>query len=172
VRRAAEAALQTGAPLTVVTGAYADAVAQELQGLPLTLLRNDDWAQGMGSSIGYGFRHLLGEAADSAAAIVALADQPRVDSAALQRLIGAHRQTPGLIIAADHGSTLGPPCLFPAAYYPELAALSGPQGARRLLQRHASAVQRLAMPEAAVDIDTPEDLQRLAAADAEQRPAG
>ncbi len=68
---------------------------------------------------------------------------------------------PGRIIAADHGSTLGPPCLFPRRWYPELAALSGPQGARSLLLKHAAEVEPLPLPQAAIDIDTPEDYRHL-----------
>ncbi|HSW14754.1 MAG TPA: nucleotidyltransferase family protein [Solimonas sp.] len=160
VRRAAQAALATGAELTVVTGAHAAKVIEALAGLPLTLLHNDLWAEGMGESIGCGFRHLIGNTAGSAATIIALADQPQVDAAALQALIEAHRHAPTRIIAADHGSTRGPPCLFPAAHYSELAALSGAQGARKLLERHAALVTALAMPAAAIDIDTPEDYRR------------
>jgi CTP:molybdopterin cytidylyltransferase MocA len=68
----------------------------------------------------------------------------------------------GLIAgSADHGTLLGPPCLFPQRWYPELAALSGPQGARRLLQKHAAEVESLPLPQATADIDTPEDYRRL-----------
>lgn len=160
VRRAAEAALQTGAALTVVIGAYADAVAHELQGLPLTLLRNDDWAQGMGSSIGCGFRHLLATAPSAQAALLCLADQPRIGVAQLSALIEGHRRAPQQIVAADLGEAPGPPCLFPRRCFEELAQWSGPQGARRLLQREAAQLQRVAMPEAAIDVDTPDDLRR------------
>ena len=160
VRRAAQAALATGAGVSVITGAYADEVAQELAGLPLTLLHNTAWQQGMGSSIACGFRHLI-DAPVSAAAMVCLADQPLVGAAELQRLISVHHTAPERIVAADHGTTLGAPCLFPRRYYAELAALAGAQGARRLLDIHAQHVTAVAMPEAAVDVDTPLDYERL-----------
>jgi CTP:molybdopterin cytidylyltransferase MocA len=88
---------------------------------------------------------------------VSLVDQPLIGHAQFQQLIDAHRATPQAIVAADHGSTLGPPCLFPAAYFAELARLSGAQGARRVIEAHRPAVITLNMPEAAVDIDTPAD---------------
>jgi CTP:molybdopterin cytidylyltransferase MocA len=161
VRRAALAALATGAGLIVVTGAHAEAVAEELAGLPVTLLHNTHWPQGMGGSIASGFRYLLQTAASSAAAIVCLADQPLIGHAELQRLIAAHRNAPDRIIAADHGAALGPPCLFPSHYYAELAKLSGAQGARKVLERYPAEVDTVAMPQAAVDIDTPDDYERL-----------
>jgi molybdenum cofactor cytidylyltransferase len=163
VRRAALAALATGAGLSVVTGAWVETVTAELSGLPLQLLHNADWEQGLGSSIACGTRALLQVAVRPEALIVTLADQPLVDMAALRRLIAAHRRAPKRIVAADHGSTRGPPCLFPQRYFVELAALQGAQGAKPLLQRHAHAVDVVPMPEAELDIDTPADYQRLLA---------
>jgi len=158
VRRATLAALQIGARLLVVTGAHAAAVEAALAGLPLELLHNPDWEQGMGGSIGCAFRH-IGQS--SPASLVLLADQPQVGAGELQRLVDAGQRMPGRIIAANHGALLGPPCLFPQRWYPELAALSGPQGARGLLQKHAAEVEPLPLPQAAADIDTPEDYRRL-----------
>jgi molybdenum cofactor cytidylyltransferase len=159
VRRAASAALDAGLPLTVVTGAYADDVAAALHGLPLTLLHNADWAQGMGSSLGCGFRHLL--AGGSQSALVCLADQPRIQAPQLRQLIEAWSGEPQRMAAAAHGDALGPPCLFPRRWYEELSRWSGPQGARKLLERAPQDLLRVAMPEAAVDVDTREDYARL-----------
>lgn len=161
VRRAAQAALATGARLTVVTGAYADGVAAQLSGLPLALAHNSAWQQGMGSSIACGARHVMAASPHSRALIVCLADQPRVDGSDLDRLIAESQRDPRSIVAADHGTTLGPPCLFPKAFYAELAALDGTQGARRLLDSHADRVRRIAMPDAGIDVDTVDDLRRL-----------
>lgn len=166
VRRAAEVILATTAELTVVVGANAAAVAAALADLPLTLRHNPDWAHGMGASIACGFRALLQRQAPPAAALLCLADQPGVCADSLQRLIAVHRRQPGHIIVSDYGEAGGPPCVFPAAFHAELAALCGDVGARSLVRQHAGAVTRVPMPEAALDIDTPADYQRLTA----QRP--
>jgi CTP:molybdopterin cytidylyltransferase MocA len=160
-RRAALVGLAIGADTIVVTGAHAELVTAELTGLPLTLLHNPDWAQGMGTSIACGFRYLMTRPGTSAATLVCLVDQPLIAAAELQRLIDAHRETPQRIVASDHGTVLGPPCLFPKLYYEELAQLTGAMGARRLLDRHVDQLNVVAMPQAAVDIDTPADYERL-----------
>jgi CTP:molybdopterin cytidylyltransferase MocA len=162
VRRAALAGLGVGADVVVVTGANAGAVAEALQGLPLETLHNAGWADGMGTSIACGIRHVA-QNAGGRAALICLSDQPLVGTAQLQRLIDAHGETPDHIIAADHGTALGPPCIFPRRFYPELAALPGAEGARRVLAAHAADVRIVAMPEASVDIDTRDDLARYAA---------
>lgn len=159
VRRAASAVIEAGLPLTVITGAYAVEVAAALKGLPLTLVYNDAWEQGMGSSLGCGFRQLL--LGDSQAALVCLGDQPRVQAAQLLRLVEAWRAAPQQIVSAGLGGTPSPPCLFPRHWYEELSAWSGPQGARKLLERERAQLQLVEMPEAAVDVDTREDYERL-----------
>ena len=162
VRRAALAGLAVAAHVVVVTGARADAVADALRGLPLEMLHNAEWADGMGASITCGIHHVAQNPA-ARATLICLSDQPLVGAAQLQRLIEAHRYAPDHIIAADHGPTRGPPCIFPRRFYQDLAALSGAEGARQLLAGHVAKVRSVAMPEASIDIDTREDFQRLLA---------
>jgi CTP:molybdopterin cytidylyltransferase MocA len=52
------------------------------------------------------------------------------------------------------------PAIFPAGYFDRLAGLQGDVGARALL-RSAEEITILKMPSAAMDIDTPEDMESL-----------
>jgi len=160
VRRAAQAIAATGAELLVVTGAYAGDVAAALSGISARLMHNPQWQLGMGESIACGARELLNRVAGPSACLLCLADQPLIGAAQLQRLLDAAAADATRIIASDHGAILGPPCLFPAEFLVELAQLSGAKGARVLLERHRSRVTEVAMPEAALDIDAPEDYAR------------
>ena len=163
VRRAAQAILACRAEVVVVTGARADEVSAALRGLPVRLAHNPFWALGMGESIARGFRELLRPPVAPEAALLCLVDQPMVGAAQLQQLIERHRALPRHIIVSDHGETVGPPCLFPAEFYAELTQLSGALGARGVLQRHRERVETVDMPEAALDIDRPEDHVRALA---------
>jgi molybdenum cofactor cytidylyltransferase len=80
-------------------------------------------------------------------------------------LITAWRRQPRQIIASRYGSVTGVPAIFPRWCFSDLAALRGDQGARVLIRRYADHVVRLAHPEAAVDIDYPEDLLEIAASE-------
>lgn len=162
VRRSALAILDTGLPLMVVTGAYPDAVAAALEGLPLSLHHNPHWQQGMGSSIACAIEALVDDDAANGA-MICLADQAQVGTPQLQRLLDAHARAPGGITAADHGSAIGPPCVFAHKYFSALAQLRGHEGARRLLAAHAAEVRRVAIPEAGVDIDTLDQYRALIA---------
>lgn len=163
LRRAARVAVDAGAPVSVVLGAHAAELHELLDGLPVQRVVNPDWAEGLGTSIACGVRHVQQRHAGSSAVLLCLADQPRVDAAALARILHIHQHYPERIVCADHGTVLGPPCLFPRAYFPELARCTGPVGAGRLLEAHARLRMALRMPEAAIDIDTTDDLQRLQA---------
>ncbi len=161
IRRITEAALATGNRVLVVTGAYAERVAAEIAGLDVTLLHNEDWNEGMGTSIARAFKHLLADPDPCTAAIVCPADLPLIGTPQLRRLIDAHHQRPDQIVASAWGETQGAPCLFPRMHFNELAELRGPLGAKALLARHENALRRVEMPEAAADIDTKEDYMRL-----------
>lgn len=160
VRRAAEAILECRAELIVVTGANAELVSGVLRGLPVRLAHNPFWDLGMGESIARGFRELSRQLAPPVASLLCLVDQPMVGAPQLRRLIDRHLAEPRRIVVSDHGETVGPPCLFPAEFYAELAQLSGAKGARRVLEAHRDAVVTVSLPEAALDIDLPEDHAR------------
>jgi CTP:molybdopterin cytidylyltransferase MocA len=158
VRRAAMAALEAGlSPVIVVTGAYAEAVKTCLAGLPVQLTENPDWTTGMGSSLGLGVRTAMAMEAMPHALLVLLADQPGISAADLKALVDAYASAPGRIRAARFEGHLGPPCLFPRAYFGELASLQGTKGARRLLEHYLDRVDGHDLPAAAFDIDTPAD---------------
>lgn len=158
LRRAALAALAISTRVVVVIGAHREAIEACIADLTVERVFNADWASGMGSSIACGVARM-----DSRidAALIMLADQALIGQSELLRLVDAHAAAPERIIAAQFSGVLGPPCLFPRWYFAELATLSGAQGARAVLARHADRTEALPMPAAAIDIDTPQDLTRL-----------
>ena len=84
---------------------------------------------------------------------------PRIPIAVLEPLAAAVRR--GAAAAAPwHGSDRGHPVLFAAALFPSLLALTGDQGAGRLLSQLGDAVARVPAPDDGVlfDVDRPEDL--------------
>ena len=97
--------------------------------------------------------------AGSEAVIVTLADMPRVTAYHIQRLLNA-AAGPEAIVASSDGVRSSPPALFGAALFDELEGLQGDQGARELIRRGA---QIATAPDELVDIDTPEELERLRA---------
>ena len=168
LRRAVRAALGSRCrPAVVVLGAQAEALRGEVVGAQVVI--NEEWEEGMASSLRCGLRAL--EAATSeplAAAVLLLCDQPFVTSTVINRLLETYETERPLLVASEYevgGETArGVPALFSRALFSELMDLRGVGGAKRVIRRHASEAAFIAAPEAAFDVDTPEDYRRLAAA--------
>jgi CTP:molybdopterin cytidylyltransferase MocA len=160
VRRVARTLLETDVPVLAVTGAYADDVEAMLDDLPLSLIRCEDWQLGMGHSLAAGVRALTHMYSQASAMLVCLADQPLLEAAFLRTMLQRHRQAPDRILATAQNGTQGPPALFPRDCFDALAALSGPQGARTVLQRETARVE-LFTSNGLLDVDTADDLLRV-----------
>jgi molybdenum cofactor cytidylyltransferase len=113
---------------------------------------------GIGASLACGVR----AAQDCAGWVIALADMPRVRP---QTILSVTRaiETGALIAAPHYRGTRGHPVGFSAALKQELLALSGDEGARSVIARHARQVQLIDCgdPGILADVDTSEDLPRL-----------
>jgi CTP:molybdopterin cytidylyltransferase MocA len=157
VTRASEV---TGSALIVVLGSGAAELGALLKHSPGSVVINQDWREGLASSIRAGIARLP---LTCAGALLVLADQPGVSTDDLKRLAGTWRKQPQYIAAALYSGTVGVPAIFPRSLFPELAQLRGDAGARVLLRRNAARVVRVPMPSAAIDVDTPEDLLAIAA---------
>jgi CTP:molybdopterin cytidylyltransferase MocA len=153
LRRIARTALSGGGPVTVVTGCRAADMGATLDGLPVTILENPAWEEGMASSIRAGVAAL---APGTSGVLLLLCDQPAVDAELLSRLQAAHRADPEAVVACGYGGTLGVPTLIPARHFSRLLALAGDEGARALL-REGGAVA-VPFPAGEADVDGPEAL--------------
>lgn len=146
------------APLFVVVGAEAlrlRLVVRRAQSRA-RIVANPDWQQGMATSLRAGLAALPRR---TRAALVLLVDQPRVNAAALQRLIVAWRRRPVVPAAAHYAGRAGVPAVLPRRHWRAVRALRGDEGARALLRDRA--VTLVEMAEAALDVDTPDDLLGL-----------
>jgi CTP:molybdopterin cytidylyltransferase MocA len=159
VARAAEAALGGGAsPVIIVLGAEAERVRAGLPGLSLQSVVNPDWSTGMASSVRCGLKAILAAAPDLDALLVALCDQPALSADVVSRLSELQAAT-GRIAAARYQGRNGAPAVFGRAHFAALASLAGDAGARALLNGGTKSVTALDLPDLAVDLDSPEDLQ-------------
>jgi len=156
VRRAARAALAVRGPVVVVAGREQEMIALELLGLPVTVVPNDDWERGIGSSVRCGLEALP----ECDAAVIVACDQPRVDGSVIQQLIAERAKSGKPIVASAYAGTLGVPALFGQEIFAELRSLPDDQGAKLIILRHRDEVATVDFPAGALDIDTPEDYER------------
>lgn len=160
LRRAVEAAAAACRRVVVVVGPDPDRMRAELGGLPVQVVANPDYAEGIASSLRCGLR----AARDAPAVLVVLADQPAVTAEQLCRLVREYRRTGAPVVAASYAGTVGVPAVFSRQLFPELLALTGDVGARGVIDRHRDETILVPVPEAAVDVDTPEDWAKVTGA--------
>jgi molybdenum cofactor cytidylyltransferase len=161
--RAIEAALAAPVwPVVVVLGANAVAIRPVIGHLPVLVVENPAWSEGMASSIREGVATLRQFSRTLDAAVLALCDQPGFSAATVESLLAAHRATGRGIVAARYAGRLGAPALFAREHFAALTALTGEEGARDLLNADPARVAAVELPELARDLDTPADLEGLA----------
>jgi molybdenum cofactor cytidylyltransferase len=159
VRRVTAAVCAAGlAQVIVVLGARADAVAGALHGLPAETVANRDWQGGLSTSIRAGLRALRPEID---AALLVLADQPKLGPELLRTLVDHYRAKGGLIVAPFYQDRRGNPVLFDRALFAELEGVDGDRGGRIIIARHREHVARVDVDDPAVvsDIDTLKDYE-------------
>ena len=119
-------------PVTVVLGAHAALIREELEGVdaPLLLTDKSDWQDGMGGSLRTGLNALLTVHPNLPAALFPVCDQPLLKTANLTNLITVPEANGHAIAAADYDGILGVPAVFDRSLFPELLRSSGAEGAR------------------------------------------
>ena len=155
-------ALQKG-PVTVVLGANRHAVADELAGLPVTLIDNPRYEEGLSSSLKMGLAGLFVTQNKIDAVLVLLTDQPHVSPELLLHLIETFQDGDKGITACRYGidGPLGVPALFATKYVDELLGLTGDKGARWVIVKHRSDCAEVPFEQGLIDLDSPQDLARF-----------
>lgn len=164
VRVTAERVLAAAVSELVVVVAQGDhAVRAALAGLDAGRARvvvNPHAAAGMSTSLVAGLDAL--DTARVGAVLVALADQPTISPAVIDRVIAEWRRGDAAIVVPIYGGERGHPVLFDARLVSELRAVRGDQGARAVIERDDGRVVRIALPvPAPADVDTRDDYRRL-----------
>ena len=158
VQHSIQQAIEAGfGPVIVVVGAEAEAVRSAIAAERVDIVHNENWQSGMGSSLSAGVRRLNEIAPECAAAAILLADQPLVGAQHLKAMRKLLAREGNPIVAASYQDTLGVPALFRRDLFAMLASLPPEAGARKILRDSGMAVTPFPLPEAAVDLDTPED---------------
>ncbi|HEV7302296.1 MAG TPA: nucleotidyltransferase family protein [Tepidisphaeraceae bacterium] len=149
-------------PVGVVLGCQFDACATAIADLPVAVVRNEQWEEGLAASV----RCAAQAAIDGGAAALMLlqCDQYRITSADLRSLHHAWRATPANACFSADGDYVGPPAIVPAAMFPDLLSLRGEQGARAIFRNGTRASPAyVTLPNASFDLDDAAQLKALLA---------
>jgi molybdenum cofactor cytidylyltransferase len=161
VRHMAEIALEVVDTVVVVTGADAPKVESEFSDLSVNVIRNEEWENGISSSIRVGLSGLFKIDPSTDGVIFMVCDQPFVSASLLKDIIENKNKNKHLIIASAYGSTLGTPALFDKDLFPALLKLKGDSGAKKIILENVDSVLKVEFPKGELDVDTPEDYKSL-----------
>ncbi len=143
--------------IIIVSGGAHERLADALGELPVRIVQNPCFGEGLSSSLKVGIT-----AAGQTAVLVALGDQPAVPTHVIRDLVRVYRASGKPIICPSYNGEIGNPVVLSPVVFPELMQLRGDRGARRVAERDASRVSEVSfefdMPK---DIDTPGDLETL-----------
>ena len=73
---------------------------------------------------------------DCEAALFQVSDQPMLCRETVAAEVAFFREHPDKLVGLSHGGVRGNPCIFPAAYFPELLALTEDHGGSSVIRRH------------------------------------
>jgi molybdenum cofactor cytidylyltransferase len=162
LHRTARLALAAGwAPVFVVLGFEAEQMQADLGWLPVTVVRNPRWLEGMGASLRVGVHAAAAIRPKVDALLVLVCDQPRLTQHHLQTLLAHCVSGRAAIIASQYAGQTGVPAVFGREFFPQLQAVEGDRGAREVLVRESARLQAVAWPDGAFDLDTPQQLNTL-----------
>lgn len=155
--------------VVVVLGHHAEAIEEVVKPFPITLARNPEPEQGRASSVRIGLQALSPR---HDAVLVALADQPLIDAQDITALIGAFKKRGEAAMVVprvrrdDGRLEPGNPVIFDGALREQWLAGDADLACRRWREANPQRVAWLDTDNRrfCLDIDTPQDIERFAAA--------
>jgi molybdenum cofactor cytidylyltransferase len=149
------------ATICLVTGKFANEIDAVIEESDLTMVENTAWESGMAGSIKIGLKTVLKSQPLLDAVLFIVSDQPFLDRQLLAKMLDAFQHTGKAIVAATYEGVSGTPVLFGKRFFEAIEKLEGDKGARAILQAHPEELVTIDFPLGALDIDTPEDYNRL-----------
>ncbi len=154
--------IKTGNPVNVVLGFNSDLIVPIIEHYKVNIFINNNWENGMGSSISLGISQIIRRFPKPAGVLITLLDQPLVTASYYKEILGLYQ--PGFKqILASHSASgwTGVPVLFDKYYYKDLTRLKNDEGAKKIIKQHEKNVIIVECGEITEDMDTPQSYEQL-----------
>jgi molybdenum cofactor cytidylyltransferase len=160
IRRTIDIALATDLrPVVLVIGANKAAIAPEIVDLPITIIDNPMWEQGMSSSVKMGMAALWMTQKEVEAVLILVCDQPYISVSLLENIVENYQTTQKPIVACRYSNEIGVPALFDRSMFEELLTLTGDKGAKPVIIKNLDKTNFIDFDKGMTDLDTPEEYQ-------------
>ena len=144
----------------VVLGNEAEIIRQAVGELGQRTVLNHRFAEGQSTSLICGIESV---GTDVEAAMLLLGDQPLLRTTTINAVLEAFAGSGAPIVQARRDCHPGHPVVIRRDLFPELRALTGDEGARSVIRRHADKIEYVDLPDVdeVLDLDTEADYERL-----------
>jgi len=145
--------------IIVVLGAHFELIKNDIKNSKVTILYNQNWEMGLGTSIAFAVQYLKLKVDG---VMFVLCDQPFITADFLKEMISKFQPHKNQILATSYGNgQYGVPVLFDKYYFEELSHLNDDYGAKQLLNKYQFQVETLVSPNENMDLDTKQDYTNL-----------
>lgn len=144
----------------VVLGAYFKDIFPSLRELPIKVVMNSNWQEGMGSSLSKGIE-LIQKKDMFDRVLITLSDLPLMESSHYDELIELSKSSGKRIIQTEYEETSGVPVIFDKSLFNSLARLKNEEGAKPLIEKYKKEVLKLRSKTPYFDVDTSDAYQKL-----------
>lgn len=144
----------------LVLGANGKQIEEKVDPKGLDLITNENWEEGIASSIRGGLSHLLEKKPDLKNVLFLLSDQPYLSVEIIDKLLAAHKKNE-TITACKYQDQVGVPVIFNHTFFIDLTQLKGDEGAKKIVMKNIDVISTIPFEGGEVDVDTEEDYVRL-----------
>ncbi len=148
-------------PIITVLGANADLLKKSIEQFSTKVVINQQWSEGMASSIRCGMEELIRINPTIAGVIIMVCDQPYVTAKLLTDLVEKYKYSLKPIIASSYKNNIGTPALFDKTIFALLLSLKGDSGAKKIMKSNPDWVETVSFLFGEIDIDTTGDYDLL-----------
>jgi len=162
IRRVVKNALSSQVnEVIVVLGYMASKIEKVLRDLPCKIVLNENFEEGMSSSVKIGLSKVSREAE---AVLFLPGDYPLVTAEDINKVISKFKETRAEIVIASYKGKPGHPILFSRKLFGEIKEIrEEEQGLKAVVRKHREdvALAETNSPGVLIDVDTEEDLNRI-----------
>ncbi|WP_034919923.1 NTP transferase domain-containing protein [Gillisia sp. CAL575] len=145
----------------LVLGARKDKIESEIDLKEFEVVMNENWEEGMSSSIRKGVLRSQESENDLDHILILLSDQPFVSKERIEELIQVHLDKNSQATFSEYAGNIGVPAIFSAEVFYDLKELKGDQGAKKLIHDQNLDFEIVKFEMGNFDVDTAEDVELL-----------
>jgi len=145
----------------LVLGARKDKIESEIDLKEFEVVMNENWEEGMSSSIRKGVLRSQESENDLDHILILLSDQPFVSKERIEELIQVQLDKNSQATFSEYAGIIGVPAIFSAEVFYDLKELKGDQGAKKLTHDQNLEFEIVKFEMGNFDVDTAEDVELL-----------